>query len=116
MGGVPHRPSGAIRRLTWSIHQLEIFETEVDRAVNYYAVKAPHMLAAFVAELDATIGRISAFPTAPRVVRGETRAMHMDAHFPYAVLYVVHEQLEIVDLTIFLHDRQDQHGLLPRLR
>ncbi len=40
--------------------------------------------------------------------------MHMHAHFPYSVLYVVHEHLDVVDLTIFLHDRQDRHGLLPR--
>jgi len=102
--------------LSYALHQLEIFEADVRRAVDYYALEAPEMLGAFFAELDATIGRVERFPTAPRVVRGTTRAMHMQAQFPYSVLYVVHEHLEIIDLTIFLHDRQDQHGLLPRFR
>lgn len=74
------------------------------------------MLDSFLTEIDATIARIGRIPTAPRVVRGSTRAMHLRAHFPYSVLYVVHEQLEVVDLTMFLHDRQDQHGLLPRFQ
>ena len=101
--------------MSYSLHALEQFEREVHRAVDYYAVEAPEMLDAFVAELDATIERIRRFPTAPRIVRGITRSMHMRAHFPYSVMYVVHEHLEIIDLTIFLHDRQVQHGLLPRV-
>jgi hypothetical protein len=102
--------------LTHTIHQLEAFEFEVRRAVDHYAVEAPHMLESFFSEIDATIARIGRIPTAPRIIRGSTRAMHLQASFPYSVLYVVHEQLEVVDLTMFLHDRQDRHGFLPRFR
>jgi plasmid stabilization system protein ParE len=100
--------------LTYSLHQLEVFESEVRRAVDYYAVEAPEMLDAFMTELDSTIKRIRQFPAVPRIVRGMTRGMHVHANFPYSVLYVVHEHLELIDLTVFLHDRQDQHGILPR--
>jgi len=101
--------------VSYEVRQREVFEFEVRRAVDHYAVEAPQMLDIFFGELDATIARIAKFPIAPRVVRGSTRAIHLQAHFPYSVLYVVQEQLHLVDLTIFLHDRQDQQGLLPRL-
>lgn len=116
MDAVPSGTPGTARRLNWSIRQLEIFESEVRGAAEYYVLEAPEMLEAFLAELDATIRRIERFPTAPRVVRGATRAMHMQARFPYSVLYFVHKHLELIDVTIFLHDRQDQHCLLPRFR
>lgn len=79
-------------------------------AANYVLVVLPAPAAPRL-----TIAWIAKFPTAARVVRGATRALHMRAHLPYTVLYVVHEHLDLIDLTIFMHDRQDQHGLIPRL-
>lgn len=102
--------------MSYSLHLHDRFAAEVRAALEYYSAEAPEMVGAFLAELDATMSRIAAHPTTPRVVRGTTRAVHMGSPFPYSVLYVVHEHLELVDLTIFLHDRQDQHGLLPRFR
>lgn len=102
--------------MTHTIHQLEAFEFEVRRAIDHYAGEAPHMLESFFSEIDAIIARIGRILTAPRLIRGSTRAMHLWASFPHSVLYVVHEQLQVVDLTMFLLDRQDRHGFLPRFQ
>jgi plasmid stabilization system protein ParE len=100
--------------LTYPTRSLPGFEADVRRAIDHVSREAPERLDAFFAELDATVARLVRHPLVPRVVLGATRSVHCRAGFPYAVLYVVYEENELIHLTALLHDRQDAHGLLPR--
>jgi toxin ParE1/3/4 len=70
-----------------SIH--ETAEIELNDAADFYDMACPNLGSVFIDEVERTIGKISEFPDAAPVVRGQIRRKPV-AKFPYSVIYSVH--------------------------
>jgi plasmid stabilization system protein ParE len=70
-----------------SIH--ETAEIELNDAADFYDIACPNLGSAFIDEIQRTIEKISEFPDAAQVVRGQIRKKPA-AKFPYSVIYSVH--------------------------
>jgi hypothetical protein len=70
-----------------SIH--EAAEIELNDAADFYDIACPNLGSVFLDEVQRTIGKISEFPDAAPIVRGQIRKK-LIAKFPYAVIYSIH--------------------------
>jgi len=84
------------------------------RAQDWYAVEAPGQVERFADELAAAVERIRAWPSLFAALRGEVRRAHLNV-FPHEVWYLVHEELQLVEVVALVHDRQDPSLLATRL-
>ncbi len=100
--------------MTYTLRILEVVEREIERASDYYLAEAPEHVDLFEDEVGATLERISRQALVPRIVHNRARAAHLNV-CPYTILYVVHDELELIDVVALVHDRQDVTGVLPRL-
>jgi plasmid stabilization system protein ParE len=89
----------------------------MERAQDWYAMEAPGQVDRFADELAAAIERIRARPLLFAALHQEVRRSHLNV-FPHEVWYLVHEELqlvELVELVALVHDRQDPSLLATRL-
>jgi plasmid stabilization system protein ParE len=84
------------------------------RAQDWYAIEAPEQVERFADELAAAIERIRARPLLFAALRQETRRAHLNV-FPHEVWYLVHVELQLVEVVALVHDRQDPSRLRERL-
>jgi plasmid stabilization system protein ParE len=84
------------------------------RAQDWYSIEAPEQVDRFADELAAAIERIRARPLLFAALRQETRRCHLNV-FPHEVWYLVHEELQLVEVVALVHDRQDPSRLRERL-
>jgi plasmid stabilization system protein ParE len=78
------------------------------------AVEAPEQVDRFADELAAAIERSRARPLLFAALRQEVRRSHLNV-FPHEVWYLVHEELQLVEVVALVHDRQDPSRLRERL-
>jgi len=79
--------------------------------------RRPGQVDRFADELAAAIERIRARPLLFAALHQEVRRSHLNV-FPHEVWYLVHEELqlvELVELVALVHDRQDPSLLATRL-
>jgi plasmid stabilization system protein ParE len=86
----------------------------MERAQDWYAMEAPGQVDRFADELAAAIERIRARPLLFAALHQEVRRSHLNV-FPHEVWYLVHEELQLVELVALVHDRQDPSLLATRL-
>jgi plasmid stabilization system protein ParE len=67
----------------------EAAEIELNDAADFYDIACPNLGSVFIDEVQRTIGKISEFPDAAPVARGQIRKKPV-AKFPYLVIYSVH--------------------------
>jgi len=100
--------------LSYTLRQRGGIETEVRRALDYYAVQAPEQVARFLAALDEATARILRDPLVSRKALGEGRRVKL-VGFPYKLWFRVYEEHQIVFLVGLTHTRQDETELTPYL-
>ena len=70
-----------------SIH--EAAESELNDAADFYDIACVNLGSVCIDEVQRTIKKISEFPDAAPVIRGQIRKKQI-AKFPYSVIYSVH--------------------------
>jgi toxin ParE1/3/4 len=79
-----------------SIH--EAAESELNDAADFYDIASVNLGSVFIDEVQRTIKKISQFPNAAPVIRGQIRK-RLIAKFPYSVIYSVHsDEIRILAL------------------
>jgi len=93
--------------MTFSFHPEA--ETEFNEAIDYYERKDLGLGYVFAVEVNATIQRIIAFPSAWPTLKGEIRRA-LVRRFPYGVLYAMTESEIKVVAVMYLHRKPDYWG------
>lgn len=101
--------------MTYAVRIRVDAERDIQQATAWYATEAPEQVSRFKAALRAAADRAAWRPMLTAVVRADARRIHLDA-FPYAIYYLVHEQLETIEVVALVHDREDPSPKRTRLR
>ena len=100
--------------MTYRVHVRAVAERDIERAGDWYAIEAPTHVERFEEELDDAIGRMVAHPLVPKVLVAGARRMHLNV-YPYELWYLVHDELEVIEIVALIHDRQDTSTVVARL-
>jgi toxin ParE1/3/4 len=84
-----------------SIH--EAAEIELNDAADFYDIACMNLGNVFIDEVQRTIKKISEFPEAAPIIRGQIR-QKLIAKFPYSVIYSVH--LDGIRILAFAHQKR----------
>ena len=85
---------------------LEIAQSELDEAIEYYNYEAPGLGEAFLTEVLKTLDRIGKFPEAWQPSSKRTRRCQT-RRFPYGIIYQIREDEILVVAVASLHRRPD---------
>ena len=91
------------RELLASLDELSEAEIELKDAADFYDMACQNLGGAFIDEVQRTIGKISEFPDAAPVIRGQIRKKPI-AKFPYSVIYSVH--LDEIRILAIAHQKR----------
>lgn len=100
--------------MTYTIRVLATAERDIERAIDWYAVEAPAHVERFEAELHRAIAKIAPHPLVPRVLASGARRIHVEV-YPYELWYLVHDDLEVIEIIALIHHRQDRSAFLERI-
>ena len=84
-----------------SIH--EAAESELNDAADFYDIACVNLGSVFIDEVQRTIKKISEFPEAAPVIRGQIRKKPI-AKFPYSVIYSIH--LDEIRILAIAHQKR----------
>ncbi len=99
--------------MSFGLHIRESAKTDLRHALDYYSIEAPHEVPHLLDDIDTVEKRLCRIPLTPKVRTAGVREMHLD-DFPYAYWYLVHEELQLVEITSFVHDWQEDEQFYPR--
>ena len=81
-------------------------ETEFNQAIDYYEAISPALGYDFAQEIHQTIQRITHFPNAWPVVKGQIRRS-LVKRFPYGILYTEYQGQLLIIAVMNLHRKPD---------
>jgi toxin ParE1/3/4 len=81
----------------------EAAEIELNDAANFYDIACPNLGSVFIDEVQRAIGKISEFPEAAPIVRGQIRKKPI-AKFQFSVIYSV--RLEGIRILAIAHQKR----------
>ena len=84
------------------IYFLEIAETELDDAFEWYEVQQKQLGKQFINELEAAIKRIIAYPEYNTLIDSEIRRC-LIKRFPYGIFYKVNSEQIVIIAVAHLH-------------
>ncbi len=85
-----------------TIRFVDIAETELDQAVQWYNAQAPGLGDAFLVEVMAAADRITRYPDAWQSIGEGLRRCRL-TRFPYALIYSIEESAPLVLAVAHLH-------------
>jgi len=99
--------------VTYALVVRGVAERDMSRARDWYMLVAPHQVERLEARFDEVFDRVQQRPLmfAP-LVAGARRA-HLRV-FPYEIWYLVHEDVQTVEVVALVHDRQEPTRLHGR--
>lgn len=99
--------------MTWAVTVREVAAHDIASAIAWYETEAPEQVERLDRELHAAIRRLAGRPTLAAPFAKQTRREHLRV-FPYQVWYLVHGEIDMVEVIALVHDRQSRRQFEER--
>ena len=89
-------------------------ELDIEDAFEWYSAKRENLGSEFVRAVDTAFSKIGQNPFAYPIVQRQARRIILQ-RFPYSLVYVINEDLNIISIVSCLHGKQDPKSWIDRL-